>query len=326
MRPHIFALGLIAGTLLAFTMPPRAGAQVEELPTPPGPTETAIPSQSPSIGHQVPSLGFSEGLGLLGLALALLSLPPIATRIWRPGARLAYQTRSDQLVDLKLQPFIEAVQLKLGRRRIERLTLTTLIVWNAGRDAVRAADLDPQDPIRFQFSDGARILHHTLVAVSPEGFKVSVSVDSTRPNELVCQIPYLNPSAGFVIDVWHTGTKVKPHPLGAVQGPSKWFDNRGEFAALMVPKPLSTFIASQGATLSLFFVFFVDIDSVPFKRDFPPTIGHYILHVVSFLLIMPFYAMTWLRFSSTLGQPPRSLGLAAQFNSEGSRYRTYKDL
>jgi hypothetical protein len=320
-----FFLPVLAGGLLVSLLPSQVDAQ-PVLPSP-SPVETSSVAPEATAIPRLPPIGFNELLGLMGVVLALAAIPPVASRLWRRGPRLAFQARSDELLDVRIQPFIESIRVRHGRRSIERLTLTTLVLWNAGRDAVRAADLDEKDPLRFQFEDNAQILEWKRVAVAREGFTANLMVDQSRRNELILGVPYLNPGDGLVVDIWHTGSSAHPHPRGSIQGPAKWFESRGTLETLILSSVLNLqIVAAQAMLLSFFLIFLVDIDTVKFKRGFSQEIGQGILYAISILLMVPQAVVIWTQAHRLRQNPPHSLSFAAQFESAGTIYRIYRSM
>ena len=325
MRINWFIIVILATVVVSSSaLMPAAAQPVSPSASPVSPSSAEL---APVRAFSLLSIGFGELIAILGIGLAIVALPPVASRVWRTGPRLAFQARSDELVNSRIQPFIESIRVRHGRKSIERLTLTTLVLWNAGREAVRENDLDGRDPLRFVFEDDAQILEWKLVEVSRKGMTAAPLMAQPRRNELVLGVPYFNPGDGLVLDIWHTGTSMLTHPCGSIQGPARWFESRGMLGSIGRP-PSTKFqhIATQAFALSFFFIFFLDISSVQFRRGFPAETGRLILQAISILLMVPELIVIWVQSRTMWQEPPHVLSFAARFSSAGAMYRLYRDV
>lgn len=160
-------------------------------------------------------------IGLVGLGFgALMYLrPPKRTRFVFQTAPVLYFDQ-DRLT-LPIQ-----AAMTFDGQSVERLSKTTIVLWNAGTEALRGEDIVNADPVRFSISAG-RLLNHRVVKTTADATDIRLA-DCTVDNELELRYDYLNPGDGAVVELIHNGTTatVTGKAKGLTVGPEDW----GNFA------------------------------------------------------------------------------------------------
>ena len=91
---------------------------------------------------------------------------------------------------------------------------------------------------------------------------------------------------------------------------------------LRLPRPFDfEWIAICAQVVAFFLIFYLDIDSVQFKRGFPPEVGRSMLNALALLLLVPQMVAVLLGARRLSRSPPQALSFAAKFESAGFEYR-----
>jgi hypothetical protein len=268
------------------------------------------------------------GLTIGGLLLGLVALKPMTEWLWPDQPRLAYQIRSDRVLDTHLQPFIESIRIQSGGKAVERITLTTLVLWNVGRSGILSSNLDPSDPLRIEFDEGAEILERKVLDVGRDGFVAEPIVPPDKPNTLLFGARYFNPGDGIALDVWHTGSTLAPKLQGSIQGPRSWFKDHGPPEILTLSNdesypvsPTSLFCMSLAGVL----LFLTDYSSIRFI-GLDAQLSSRIVEGIIVLLMVPMFRSTTLGIYRDRRGPPDRLRHAAMFRSSGADYRLFNSI
>lgn len=164
-----------------------------------------------------------DGLGwATAVALSVLLYRKSRTRL-----KLSYQTASVRYFEKGEHPLPSEAFMTFRGKEVERLSMATVIVWNAGTEVLRGEDIVPGDPIRVCFDEHTSVLSHAVVGVTKEVNEVEVSSLEETPNELEVAYDHLNQDDGFVLRVVHDGAHAHPRLVGTAKGLSDGPENRG---------------------------------------------------------------------------------------------------
>jgi len=113
-----------------------------------------------------------------------------------------FDTRTNNIVS-DLRARFDALQMLYANQQIDNLSVTRVILWNAGRQAIRASDIAPTDPVAIRVSKPYQILDARVLGetAATNRFRVFVSNDRT---EVTCQFDYVDHGQGAVLQVIHT--------------------------------------------------------------------------------------------------------------------------
>ena len=156
-------------------------------------------------------------VGVAGVALALISL----LLFWRSriSGLVAVQSRSVSLIAGGNPVFPEGVQVQYRGTPVQRLTSSTVWMWNAGKKTVRRVDIVEHDPLRLRFS--GEVLNVRIRKVTRKVLKITVDTSKEEKKSVCYSFKFLDPDDGGVLEVLHTGPPTAPACTGTIMGPSK---------------------------------------------------------------------------------------------------------
>ena len=118
------------------------------------------------------------------------------------------------------------VNVFFRNERIERLTRTTLVLWNHGTDVLYGDRIAENDPLKICFNRGDEILNCTIVKTK-EANDLRVVKSSDEPHQLLVSFSYLDPGDGASIELLHTSEDRYPRICGSIMGLPRGFEDLG---------------------------------------------------------------------------------------------------
>jgi hypothetical protein len=104
---------------------------------------------------------------------------------------------------IRLDSTNRALVITYNGRALDGLSLTKVMIWNAGRGSVVGNDIARTDPLTVKVGDDAEILTHSIEYSSSQA--VSPIIENTAQGVVRVAFDVLNPTDGFVIGLVHTG-------------------------------------------------------------------------------------------------------------------------
>lgn len=152
-------------------------------------------------------------IGILGIAIGLIAY-------FKPRQRLkfAYQTKYTRYFAQEDYALPSEVVMTFEGEKVERLSKSTIIFWNAGTDVLRGEDIVESDPIRIGFEPTARILSHKVCGSTKDTNQINVHLVAEAVHELAVTYDYLDPRDGFVLEVMHNSRRRRPRVMGNAKG------------------------------------------------------------------------------------------------------------
>ncbi|TGP82069.1 hypothetical protein EN870_07590 [bacterium M00.F.Ca.ET.227.01.1.1] len=139
-------------------------------------------------------------VGAIGIAVAIYTI------FRRTKGRLLYQQTSIRLLDAGRNSVLDSVSVLYGDKKVPRVSLTHVAIWNSGRSAVRSTDVSEHGPIKFELNGDGEILDATIVASSvPENNPTFIISDDRK--SFLLNFSFLNPKQGFIVRTIHTADK-----------------------------------------------------------------------------------------------------------------------
>lgn len=156
-------------------------------------------------------------IGVAGVALALISL----LLFWRSriSGLVALQSRSVSMIAGGNPVFPDGVEVQYRGTPVQRLTSSTVWIWNAGKKTVRGVDIVGHDPLRLRFS--GEVLNVRIRKVTRKVLKIIVDTSKEEKKSVCYSFEFLDPDDGGVLEVLHTGPPTAPACTGTIIGPSK---------------------------------------------------------------------------------------------------------
>ena len=157
---------------------------------------------------------------LLGLVVGVVCLGVAAWVYVHPPRRhiLAYQTAVVRYFDEARLSLPNKAAMTFKGDQVVRLARTTVVLWNAGTEALRGEDIVPADPLRISIAEG-QVLHHRVLQTTSDATKIRV--EPGTGGDLEVRYCYLNPDDGVAVEVVHDGlaTAVTGTAKGLTGGP-----------------------------------------------------------------------------------------------------------
>jgi hypothetical protein len=139
-------------------------------------------------------------VGAIGIAVALYTI------FRRTKGRLLYQQASIRLLDPRRNSLLNNVSVLYGDKKVPRISLTHIAIWNNGRSAVRSTDVSEHRPISLQLVGEGEILEASVpVKIAEENAPV-VTIGTERQS-LSLNFSFLNPGDGIIVRMIHTSEK-----------------------------------------------------------------------------------------------------------------------
>jgi hypothetical protein len=155
---------------------------------------------------------FGGLLGILGLLAGLL-LYRMSRRLKEP----CWDIRTTNLVRGYSTRF-PSVQVLFGGAPVENLSVSRIVLWNRGRDAIHRSDIAPGDQLRVVPEGEAKLLDVQLLQANSAANRPEVQFKS-GDNAAYVAFDFLNHGHGVVFQVFHTGTRESdPRLTGTVIG------------------------------------------------------------------------------------------------------------
>jgi hypothetical protein len=161
---------------------------------------------------------FESIIGLLGFIVGVIGL--ILYLNSRTSSIPTCQFESLHLLGKKEQELPPEVEIFYKKKEVQRLTLTKVYFWNAGKKMMSGDQVVEEDPLRceFRFDPPDEILKAHVATSTNRVNKVTVSEADNQNNILLIDFDYLNSKDGVRIDILHTGKDRYPDIKGSLRG------------------------------------------------------------------------------------------------------------
>jgi hypothetical protein len=162
-------------------------------------------------------------IGTVGIILGVVGI--FSYRISKSIAKPSFQKSSLRLIGRDEDSLPDEVEVTYKGRKVERLTRTTLILWNNGTEVLDGNSIVENDPLRFEFSEGENILSYKILRRNNDANRLKIERCEGRAAQLSLDFDYLNPKDGAVIEILHDSINRYPSIKGSIKGvPSGFLD------------------------------------------------------------------------------------------------------
>ncbi|MXZ10258.1 MAG: hypothetical protein F4Y79_12540 [Gemmatimonadetes bacterium] len=142
-------------------------------------------------------------------------------------AKPSFQKSSLRLLGGNEDNLPREVTILFKGEEVDRLTKTTLILWNNGTEVLDGEKIVGKDPIKISFNEGDSILSYKILQKTKEVNDFSVSRDEDNSHQLLIEFSYLDPSDGISLELLHDSKKRYPKVQGSIMGLPKGFEDLG---------------------------------------------------------------------------------------------------
>lgn len=148
-------------------------------------------------------------IGIIGLAFALFTY--VKTR---RAPRLAYYLDGTSIIGGSSAEFPKEVEVLFGGAKVERVTSTTLTLWNSGNTTIEGKAVVESDPLRVEAKSD--ILKVDVLVTSRDVNGIVVSELSKREAEL--RFDFLDAGDGATLQILHSGGPAEIGLCGTIRG------------------------------------------------------------------------------------------------------------
>lgn len=164
-------------------------------------------------------------IGLLGVVIGGIGI--FSYKISKSSAKPSFQKSSLRLLGRNEDNLPEDVTVLFKGQEVDRLTKTTLILWNNGTEVLNGEDVVSDDPSKISFSDGTNILSYKVLKITKEVNKVEILKNEDSPSQLFVGFSYLDPNDGITIEILHGSIDRYPELKGSIKGIPNGFEDLG---------------------------------------------------------------------------------------------------
>ena len=137
---------------------------------------------------------------------------PVITFLWgryhqhqeKRKKAFTYEEQAWEIARNSASEAIEELELTYKGRRIDRLTISQIAIWNDGRGTIRREDIAQTGPLSVRSIGGAKILNAEILHRTRDenGFEI----DGCDPRQVTFDLEYADEKDGILVQIWHTGT------------------------------------------------------------------------------------------------------------------------
>lgn len=164
-------------------------------------------------------------IGVIGVVIGIGGF--FSYRISKSVARPCFQKSSLRLISKEENNLPKDVAIIFRGIEVDRLTKTTLIIWNNGTEVLHGNDIVEACPLQIFFEVGVNILSFNILKETNEFNKFRLLSNDNFSNKLIIDFDYLNPKDGVVVELLHNSKERYPKISGAIKGLPKGFSDLG---------------------------------------------------------------------------------------------------
>lgn len=155
-------------------------------------------------------------LGFVGIIVGALGI--FSYKISKSIAKPCFQILSLRLLGRNEDNLPKEVTVLFKGKEVDRLTKTTLILWNNGTEVLDGKDVIPSDPIQIAFDTDDNILSYKILKRTKEVNNFRLIKSEEHPHQIMVNFDYLDPNDGVVLEMLHNSKKRYPKITGTIKG------------------------------------------------------------------------------------------------------------
>ncbi|WP_421277569.1 hypothetical protein [Aeromonas veronii] len=164
-------------------------------------------------------------IGVIGIILGIVGI--FSYRISKSAPKPSYQRSSLRLIGREEDNLPNDVAVTYKGNVVERLTKTTLILWNNGTETLDGSNVVEKDPLSISFESEDKILSYKVLKETKDTNAFSVHELPGCQNKLLFTFEYLDPDDGVVIELLHDSAQKYPKISGTIKGLPEGFIDQG---------------------------------------------------------------------------------------------------
>ena len=145
----------------------------------------------------------------------------------RKTDNLSFQMSALRLIGRDENNLPNEVRVTFKGKMVERLTKTTLVIWNGGTKTIDGKDVVETDPLSATFDEKDKILSYKILKCTRKVNNFTITPDKINPHKLRFEFSYLDRKDGVVIEMLHDSEAKYPTVSGTIKGLPKGLSDRG---------------------------------------------------------------------------------------------------
>jgi hypothetical protein len=159
----------------------------------------------------VAGLSISEWEQVLVVVVPIVASLAIGWYFWRRPERELLTASATVTHVRSLEQKVPGLEIRYGGSPVPAVSLSKVVLWNAGSKAIRHENVAEADPLRIETIGGAKILAVSAPFKGNAGNAIRVEWDASRsPEKVRIEFDYLNAGEGVALQVLHTGESGVP--------------------------------------------------------------------------------------------------------------------
>lgn len=164
-------------------------------------------------------------IGLVGIILGIVGI--FSYKISKSIAKPSYQKSSLRLIGRNEDNLPKDVKVTYKGNEVDRLTKTTLTIWNNGSETLDGGDVVESDPLLISFKANDKILSYKILKKTKNANAFFLKSYKNSTNKLHFEFEYLDPDDGVVIELLHDSEERYPEFSGTIKGLPSGFVDQG---------------------------------------------------------------------------------------------------
>ncbi|RXJ87097.1 hypothetical protein [Arcobacter sp. CECT 8985] len=164
-------------------------------------------------------------IGVIGIILGIVGI--FSYRISKSIAKPSYQKSSFRLIGRDEDNLPKDVKVTYKGNEVDRLTKTTLTIWNNGTETLDGSDVVESDPLFISFKANDKILSYKILKKTKDANAFVLNNCDNATNKLRFKFEYLDPNDGVVIELLHDSEERYPEFSGTIKGLPSGFVDQG---------------------------------------------------------------------------------------------------
>lgn len=136
----------------------------------------------------------------------------------RKVKRLAYQLNEITVVGGSNAAFPKEVEIQFEGRKVDCVTVSHIVLWNAGNVTIDGNEIVTSDPLRIELTAGGDILKIDVLKGTRKVNAIRLLPRNDARNVVAVVFDYLDPNDGATLRILHTATRGAIVCTGTVRG------------------------------------------------------------------------------------------------------------
>lgn len=144
-------------------------------------------------------------------------------------AKPCYIKLSSRLIGKEENELPQDVRITYKERAVDRLTKTTIVIWNDGTEVLKGSDIAQSDPLCLSFIEGDEILSASKIRFTKSANNFCLNnEEGLYHHKMFFSFEYLDPGDGVTLEILHNSLKDNPELVGSVMGVPSGFVDKGD--------------------------------------------------------------------------------------------------